>query len=235
MSSLPLTLLSKGGTTQGENAASAWYAISTVPLMLCLSTKGNGKALSLLHAWFADDSAAAELLSEIKAWWDTLLLEGTNYGYLVNSSKTWLIVKDPTKLALAEEIFKKTGVQITCEGKRHLGAALGSKGFKKEFISKKVGDWVNQVTHIFQVKHTFLKDIELLSILAESQPQLSYAAFTKGLAHRWLYYMRTLEDISEEFKPSCYESTEDADQIRGAQSYPHRYQRYQRQHLPEEN
>ena len=181
------TLLSKEGTTQGENAASAWYAISTVPLMLCLPTKGNGKALSLLHAWFADDSAAAGLLSEIKAWWDTLLLEGTNYGYLVNSSKTWLIVKDPTKLALAEEIFKDTGVQITCEGKRHLGAALGSKGFKKEFISKKVGDWV--------------KDIELLSILAESQPQLAYAAFTKGLAHRWLYNMRTLEDISEEFKP----------------------------------
>ena len=26
----------------------------------------------------------------------------------------------------------------------------------------------------------------------------------------------------------CYESTEDADQIRGAHSYPHHYQRYQR-------
>ena len=181
------TLLSKEGTTQGENAASAWYAISTVPLMLCLPTKGNDKALSLLQAWFADDSAASGLLSEIKAWWDTLLQEGTNYGYLVNSSKTWLIVKDPAKLALAKEIFKDTGVQITCDGKRHLGAALGSKSFKKEFISKKVREWVN--------------DVELLSNIAESQPQLAYAAFTKGLAHKWLYYMRTLEDVSEEFKP----------------------------------
>ena len=45
------------------------------------------------------------------------------------------------------------------------------------------------------------KYIELLSTIAESQPQLAYAAFTKGLAHRWLYYMRTLEDISEELKP----------------------------------
>ena len=36
-------------------------------------------------------------------------MEGTNYGYLVNSTKTWLIVKDPAKLALAEEIFKDTG------------------------------------------------------------------------------------------------------------------------------
>ena len=181
------TLLSKEGTTQGENAASAWYAISTIPLMLCLPTKGKDKALSLLQAWFADDSAAAGLLSEIKTWWDTLLLEGTNYGYLVNSTKTWLIVKDPAKLALAEEIFKDTGVQITCEGKKHLGAALGSKCFKKDFITKKVDEWV--------------KDIELLSTIAESQPQLAYAAFTKGLAHRWLYYMRTLEDISEELKP----------------------------------
>ena len=125
--------------------------------MLCLPTKGNDKALSLLQAWFADDSAASGLLSDIKAWWDTLLQEGTNYGYLVNSSKTWLIVKDPAKLALAKEIFKDTGVQITCDGKRHLGAALGSKSFKKEFISKKVREWVN--------------DVELLSNIAESQPQ----------------------------------------------------------------
>ena len=154
--------------------------------MLCLPTKGKDKALSLFQAWFTDDSAAAGLLSEIKTWWDTLLLEGTNYGYLVNSTKTWLIVKDPAKLALAEETFKDTGVQITCEGKKHLGTALGSKCFKKDFITKKVDEWV--------------KDIELLSTIAESQPQLAYAAFTKGLAHIWLYYMRTLEDISEELK-----------------------------------
>ena len=113
--------------------------------MLCLPTKGKDNALSLLQAWFADDSAAAGLLSEIKTWWDTLLLEGTNYGYLVNSTKTWLIVKDPAKLALAEEIFKDTGVQITCEGKKHLGAALGSKSFKKEFVTKKVDDCVKDI------------------------------------------------------------------------------------------
>ena len=43
------------------------------------------------------------------------------------------------------------------------------------------------------------------------------------------------KDRPEEERGSvgCYESTEDADQICGAQNYPHRYQRYQRQHLPE--
>ena len=42
-----------------------------------------------------------------------------------NAPKTWLIVKQE-HFALANEIFADLGVQITVDGRRHLGAALGT-------------------------------------------------------------------------------------------------------------
>ena len=42
------------------------------------------------------------------------------------AAKTWLIVKED-KLEEAKHIFKDTGVKITSDGMRHLGAAIGAK------------------------------------------------------------------------------------------------------------
>ena len=51
----------------------------------------------------------------------------------------------------------------------------------------KVEDWVGQVV--------------LLAEFAAANPQVSYAAFTFGLRHRWTYYLRTLRDIEELLEP----------------------------------
>ena len=40
-----------------------------------------------------------------------------------------------------------------------------------------------------------------LAEFARSQPQASYAAFTFGLRHRWMYFMRTLPDIGNLLQP----------------------------------
>ena len=48
-----------------------------------------------------------------------------SYGYFVDASKTWLIVK-LEYLDLTGEVFQDTGIGITSEGKRHLGASIGS-------------------------------------------------------------------------------------------------------------
>ena len=37
--------------------------------------------------------------------------------------------------------------------------------------------------------------------IARSEPQLAYAAYTFGLSKRWLYIMRTLNDIQHIFQP----------------------------------
>jgi len=44
--------------------------------------------------WYAGNAAAAGLLTDLQAWWGILCDTGTQYGYFVNSSKTFLIVKE---------------------------------------------------------------------------------------------------------------------------------------------
>ena len=115
------TLLSREGTTQGDPLALAMYAIATVPLIHHLEQQ-------VRQVWFAYDATAGGKLLHLHDWWDELVSHGEAYGYSANASKTWLVVK-PEYLAQAKEIFADSGVQITSEGRRHLGAALGAKSF----------------------------------------------------------------------------------------------------------
>ena len=84
-----------------------------------------------------------------------------------------LIVKDPSMAPAAAELFADTGIQITCQGERHLGAAIGSKEFKNKYVSTKVNKWV--------------ADIEELADIASEEPQSALSAFTKSICHRWTY------------------------------------------------
>ena len=78
-----------------------------------------------------------------------------------------------------------TGINITTEGKRHIGAAIGSCSFTKEFVSRKVHEWSEEVRQLAHV--------------ATSQPHATYAAFTHGLSGRWTYLLRTIPDVQELF------------------------------------
>jgi hypothetical protein len=44
------------------------------------------------------------------------------------SSQTFLVVKE-AKIVMAKEVFQETGISVTEEGKRHLGAAIGTPAF----------------------------------------------------------------------------------------------------------
>ena len=93
-------------------------------------------------------------------------------GYFPNAKKCWLIIK-PEREQAAREVFRHTAFNVTMEGHKHLGAALGSKSFLEEYVGEKVDEWVNEVT----------KPADF----AISQPQASYAAFTLGLWHHWTF------------------------------------------------
>ena len=43
--------------------------------------------------------------------------------------------------------------------------------------------------------------IEELSILAQEEPQVVYACYTKAISHRWAYVQRTIPDIDHIFQP----------------------------------
>ena len=113
--------------------------------------------------------------------------EGRKLGYHVNAGKSWLILKQPENITTAQEIFKDTDINITTEGKRHLGAALGSDDFKTNYIKEKVATWCTEVNNLAEI--------------AKSQPHAAYSAYILGQQHKYRYFLRTLKNIEEELKP----------------------------------
>ena len=85
----------------------------------------------------------------------------------------------------AVKIFGDTAVQITSQGQRHLGAAIGTSSFAEEYVTLKVEKWT--------------AEISALSTLAQSQPHAAYAAFVHGVAGRWKYVMWTINNTSSLF------------------------------------
>ena len=106
------------------------------------------------------------------------MVSGPPLGYFPNPQKCWLIVK-PEK--------ERPAKGITTEGRKHLGAALGSREFFEEYVDEKVEAWVAQVTSLAE--------------FATTQPQSSYVAFVFGLRHRWTFFLRTLPDIAPFLEP----------------------------------
>ena len=163
-------LLSEEGTTQGDPLAMAMYAIGTLPLIHRLD--GIAK-----QVWYADDSAAASKLDQLKRWWNMLNEIGPLYGYFPNGAKTHILVKSQ-HIEKAKEIFKGTSITISDGGERYLGSAMGTDVFVQQFAQKKVEGWV--------------KEIEKLSTFAETQPHAAYAALSHGLISRWNYFLRVV-------------------------------------------
>ena len=63
---------------------------------------------------------------------------GPPLGYYPNSKKCWLVVK-PEKEGRTKEMFAGTGINITTEGRKHLGAALGSRSYLEHYVGSKPG------------------------------------------------------------------------------------------------
>ena len=90
-------------------------------------------------------------------------------------------------LPKTERIFAETGVHITCMGKQHLGAVLGTKSFVEEFATEKVLAWKTK--------------LERLSLIARSEPHAAFSAFTHGVFGHWMYFLRTVEGLSSLMQP----------------------------------
>ena len=122
----------------------------------------------------------------LRSWFDDLSEKGPQYGYDVNPIKTWLIVKEE-HLFKAERLFQDTGVNITVEGRCHLGGAIGKEDFVRVYVEEQVQKWAAQV--------------EPLAGIARMEPHAAYAAFRHGLSSRWIYLARTVPGIGELFLP----------------------------------
>ena len=157
---------------QGDPLAMCLYTLSLQPLISRLQTVSQAK-----QCWFADDATGCGSIQNIKAWWDELTVAGPGLGYYPNAGKCWLVTKSDNE-EIARSIFEETAINITTEGRNHLGAALGSRSYLEQCVNCKVQEWVGQVTKLAE--------------FALWQPQACYATFTFGLKHRWTYFMMTL-------------------------------------------
>ena len=83
--------------------------------------------------------------------------------------------------------FAGSGTTISTKGNRHLRAALGSRTFVEEFVSKKVATWITDVKQLAKIAHT--------------QPQAAYAAYIHGLSSRWLFLLHTVPDMQDLLQP----------------------------------
>ena len=125
-------LLYSEDTTQGDPLAMSLYAISLQPLITLLGIRSSAK-----QCWYADDATGAGALTDIRKWWDELLVAGPALGYYPNAKKCWLVVKSE-KLKEANDVFAGTGINITTEGRKHLGAVLGQRSYLEEYVGSKV-------------------------------------------------------------------------------------------------
>ena len=170
------SILSEEGTTQGDPLAMCMYALGMMPLIR------SADATGALQSWYADDSSAAGRLRRLWRWWSILLEDGPKYGYFVNAKKSVLVVKEAC-FQEATAMFRDTGVVVTCEGSRFLGAAIGSHAYLEKYVMEKVDSWCSEVRR--------------LSRIAQSQPQAAYAALVHGLQGQWSFLCRAMS-VSEE-------------------------------------
>ena len=76
------------------------------------------------------------------------------FGYVPNASKTYLVVKDKYAAA-ARCTFSDTGIVISTDGQRHLGAALGYKDYTATYVSSKVQAWCDEIKRLAEIADIF--------------------------------------------------------------------------------
>ena len=174
------SILSQEGTTQGDPLAMYMYALGIMPMKRLADEAGA------VQSWFADDSSAAARLRRLRLWWDIMDKRGPAYGCYVNPKKSVLVVKERCYQE-ATELFRDTGVMITDEGSRYLGAAIGRDSFLQSYIKTKVDEWMGE--------------LKKLAVFAQTQPQAAYSAYVTGLRGRWAFLCRTMKVPEPMFQP----------------------------------
>ena len=89
------------------------------------------------QVWYADDATGGGLIQNVKDWWDLLKTAKPAYGYHPNAAMSWLVVKE-TSCEWAKECFEGTGIHITTEGRRLLGAVIGEKHYSDSYAEKPI-------------------------------------------------------------------------------------------------
>ena len=86
----------------------------------------------------------------------------------------------------AQNLFANSRVNITAEGKRYLGAVIGSTEYRDEYVKDLVKDWDSQPN--------------IWSTIAETTHE-AYSAFGSGFESKLSYFLRTIPNIRHVLLP----------------------------------
>ncbi|KAL5249411.1 hypothetical protein ACHWQZ_G018309 [Mnemiopsis leidyi] len=88
---------------------------------------------------------------------DKLCEQGPSYEYFPKVAKSVLILKSPHLMAKAKSFFAGVEIKITYEGRHHLGAAIGTDEFKKEYVKSKLRNGQKMLKNYHNLLKTSLK------------------------------------------------------------------------------
>ena len=161
----------------------SFYALGNISLLNALRLTSP----NVSQVCIADDIIGAGKLINHRKWWNTIVTQGSKFGYYINQSKSWIISKNEKDLNEAKRIFEGTDRKFTTEGKRYLRAAIGSQDSKTAYANDNVKSWCEEIIKLTEY--------------AKSQTQAAYAAFRHAEIHKLKYFMRTIPGMKEYLRP----------------------------------
>ena len=111
---------------------------------------------------------------------------GPLFGYFPQAHRSWLVVKKLHEPE-AEREFHDVKINITTDGKRHLGAVIGNEQFREKYCKDKVSQWK--------------QELEILTQIALTEPQAVYCAYVSGYKHKFTYFIRTIKQMDKYTQP----------------------------------
>ena len=93
-------------------------------------------------------------------------LLGPKFGCYPEGSKSLLVIRKNAEQR-TKCIFKQPNVKITTEGKRHLGAVIGTTNYQQNYMKEKISKWITE--------------LRMLCKIAWHEPQEAQSCFITGL------------------------------------------------------
>ena len=154
------------------------YAIGSLPLISSLNQPNDW-----VQVWYADDASICGHLEALKEWLSLVKVKGPSFGYFPEPSKSFLVV-DEKFISEAENVFGGSGVNVVCS-RRLLGGVIGNEAGRNAYVEELVKQWKS--------------DLECLSMIAGTEPQAAFSAFTKSLQFQWSFLQRVVPDCPSQF------------------------------------
>jgi len=174
------SIFSTKGTIQGDPMDTPMYTLGVMPLTHKLNTH------SITQIWYADDACTCGSLQDLRQWWDNLLSLGPDYGYYINTSKCFLLLKNNSVPGSTCTCFQGISVNVCSDGHRYLGSAIGTDDFVRSFVLNQVKTWHYELV--------------LLTDIARSQPHAAFSSYIHRFESKWTFLCRTTPSVLHLFK-----------------------------------